>query len=146
MVNLKIGETFERIIEWLQANVGGLFDAISAGLTALIGAFETLFLVPPFYVVIVVLAGLAWLSAGWPVALFTAVGLFLVWGMGFWASTGETLALVLTSATVALALGIPLGIWAARNRGVSIVVVQSSTSCRPCRRSSTSSLLCCSSG
>ena len=43
----------------------------------------------------------------------TLLGLSLVYGMGLWEETMQTLALVLSSTGMALLLGIPLGIWMA---------------------------------
>jgi len=52
-------------------------------------------------------------KAGKGVALFSVLGLLLIWGMGFWEPTMETLALVLSSTFIALLIGVPLGVWTA---------------------------------
>lgn len=49
------------------------------------------------------------------VGVFTALGLLLIYGMGFWVETMQTLALVLSSTIIALMIGVPLGIWTARS-------------------------------
>jgi glycine betaine/proline transport system permease protein len=49
------------------------------------------------------------------IGIFTLVGMLLIYHMGLWTETMETLALVLTSVLVALLIGIPLGIWASKN-------------------------------
>jgi len=59
------------------------------------------------------MAILAWKKAGKGVALFSVLGLLLIWGMGFWEPTMETLALVLSSTFIALLIGVPLGVWTA---------------------------------
>jgi glycine betaine/proline transport system permease protein len=67
-------------------------------------------------VMIFLLTVLAWISAGRGLALFSLIGFMLVVSMGFWVPTMESLALVLSATIFALILGIPLGIYAARNR------------------------------
>ena len=59
---------------------------------------------------------LAWYKAGKGTAVLTLLGLFLIYGMGFWEQTMQTVALVLSSTVIALILGVPLGIWTAQNR------------------------------
>lgn len=64
---------------------------------------------------IAVMAALAWLLAGNGVAIFSVAGLALVWSMGLWLPTVESLALALAATLFALITGIPLGIAAARS-------------------------------
>lgn len=61
----------------------------------------------PFYVTIALLAILAWYKSGKGVSIFTILGLLLIWGMGFWNETMQTLALVLSSTIIALIMGLP---------------------------------------
>ena len=49
------------------------------------------------------------IKSGRGTGLFTLLGLSLVYGMGLWEETMQTLALVLSSTGMALLLGIPLG-------------------------------------
>ncbi|MFP2962929.1 ABC transporter permease [Myxococcus sp. 1LA] len=85
-------------------------------LTACISGLEQVLLLPPSYAIIAVLMVLAWRLSGLGTAVFTALGMLLIQDMGLWQATMETLALVLSSALVALVLGIPLGIWASYSR------------------------------
>ncbi|MEZ4584063.1 MAG: ABC transporter permease subunit [Caldilineaceae bacterium] len=65
----------------------------------------------------VVMAGvgvLCYFAGGWRLALFGAAGLFLIGLMGLWDAAMDTLSQVLV-ATLSRCMGIPLGIWAARN-------------------------------
>lgn len=48
--------------------------------------------------------------------MFTVFGLLLIWSMGFWNETMQTLALVLSSTIIALIIGLPLGIWSANSQ------------------------------
>ncbi len=122
MINIPIGKVFEVIIDWLTDNFDPLFDAISYVLTEMIGIFESGLLVIPSYIMIVILAALAWWLAGRGVGIFTLVGMFVVDGMGIWDKTMTTLALVISSTLVALIIGIPTGIGASRNNVVERIV------------------------
>ena len=62
--------------------VGGFIDTFQDGLTWI-----------PFYVMILGLALLAWFKAGKGVGVFTALGLLLIYGMGFWVETMQTFGL-----------------------------------------------------
>ena len=65
---------------------------------------------------------LAGVLAGWRLALLAVVGFTSLGVLGLWSESMETLALILISVIVALAIGIPLGIWAGRNPRVERVL------------------------
>lgn len=122
MIDLKIGETFENIINWLVENWAGFFDAISNGIQGILTGFEWLLLLAHPLIVIGIFAVLAWFTAGRGIAIFTLIGFLLIFNLGFWVVTMETLALVLTAVVVALVFAIPIGIWAAKSNTVQNVV------------------------
>ncbi|MCQ4912740.1 glycine/betaine ABC transporter, partial [Phocaeicola vulgatus] len=72
-------------------------DAINVGIGGFIDGFQTILMWIPFYVTIALLAILAWYKSGKGVSIFTILGLLVIWGMGFWIETMQTLALVLSS-------------------------------------------------
>lgn len=113
---IKIGKYIEQFINWLTHNCGPFFKTIKIGVEAMVNSVQWLLTFTPFYVVIALLAILAWRRAGWGVGVMTLLGLGLIYGMGYWGQTMETLALILVSAVIALLIGIPLGIWAAKNK------------------------------
>lgn len=112
---IKIGKYIEQFINWLTHNFGPFFKTVKIGVEAAVGSVQWLLTFTPFYIVIALLTLLAWKRAGWGVGMATLLGLGLIYGMGYWEQTMETLALILVSAAIALLIGIPLGIWAAKN-------------------------------
>ncbi|MFI5392486.1 MAG: ABC transporter permease [Myxococcota bacterium] len=62
------------------------------------------------------------LLAGWKMALLAGLGFLSLGVLGLWESSMETLALILVAVTVALLIGIPLGIWAGRNPKVDRIL------------------------
>jgi glycine betaine/proline transport system permease protein len=113
---IKVGKYIEQFINWLTHNCGPFFKTVKVGVEAMVNSVQWLLTFTPFYVVIALLALLAWRRAGWGVGVMTLLGLGLIYGMGYWSQTMETLALILVSAVIALLIGIPLGIWAAKNK------------------------------
>lgn len=72
-----------------------------------------------------VLTGAACLAgyvAGWRMAVLTVAGVLVFGILGVWEESLQTLSLVVVSVVVALAIGVPLGIWAGRRPGVERVL------------------------
>jgi glycine betaine/proline transport system permease protein len=115
MINLDVGGFFENIITWLTENLGPVFDAISESVSSMLDAFEGLLMLPHPFILIALLVGLAWWVAKKGVGIFTLLGMLLIYSMGYWVPTMETLALVITSVVLALVIGIPIGIWSSKS-------------------------------
>ena len=114
---LPIGKAAESFINFLTANAAALFDAIAALLQFIINALLWLLQTPPPLMVMVVAAAathLAHRRVG--LTAFVAGGLILIINQGYWEQTTGTLALVLASAVLCMAAGVPLGIAAAHRR------------------------------
>lgn len=122
MIRLPIGDVVEKAVYWMTDNWAGFFSGIKMVLLWIITSFEWLFTNIPFFVIILLLALLAWKLAGRGTAIFTAVGLLVVVSINLWTETMETLALVVTATLVALIIGIPLGIWMSRSDTVNKIV------------------------
>ena len=112
---INIGQYIEMAINWMMVHFSTFFDAVNAGIGSFIIGFQHILFGIPFYITILVLAALAWMKAGRGMAIFTALGLLLIYGMGFWEATMQTLALVFSSTCLALIVGVPLGVWTANS-------------------------------
>ena len=107
---LPLGEAIETAIDFLTEN----FSFITKAFSNVVGnanevLVENLETIPPM-VLILLIALLAWRLAGRRIALFTLLGLALIWNLGLWAATIATISLVIASTLVAISLGIPIGI------------------------------------
>ncbi|RQO75846.1 glycine/betaine ABC transporter [Pedobacter sp. KBW06] len=111
---IHIGTYIEQFINWLTLHFATLFHVIKVVVESIVNSVEWILMFPPFYVIIALIAFLAWKRTGWGLMIFAILGLGLIWGMGYWAQTMATLALILSAAFIALLMGIPLGIWAAK--------------------------------
>lgn len=119
---IPLGRWIESFIDWLTATFDMVFAFVKDVLVAVFDPVSTLLSWPPWWVTAVVLAGLAFWAKGWRLGLGALLGFGLIVGVDQWDNAMVTLALVLVASLIALLLGIPLGIWAARNDRVSAAV------------------------
>ena len=122
MPHIDIGAPVGALVDWLTANFGPLFSVISTIMLVLLDAVLLVLTAPSPYIVIAVLVALALLERKWGFGLFTLIAFLLVLAMGLWVETMQTLALVVVATIIAVAIGIPVGIWAARSRRASSVI------------------------
>ncbi len=120
--HLPLGRWVSDSIDWLLATVPWLFDAISAVMQVLVEGLTDVLVSPPPILWIVVFTVVALVLRGPWLALYTLLAFLLVVSLELWAETMQTLALVLVAAVIAAAIGVPLGILAARHRAVSVAV------------------------
>ncbi|WP_241331077.1 ABC transporter permease [Chryseobacterium arthrosphaerae] len=113
---IDIGQYVETAINWLTENGKPVFDVIKHIGNSSIMGIEWVLTNTPFYVIILFFTLLALWKAGKGVAVITAAGLSLIFLMGLWKETMETLALIFVSTITALILSIPLGIFAAKSK------------------------------
>ncbi len=119
---IPLGGWIESLESWLEDHLQPLFDVIRTIIGSVVDGFELLFLTIPAPITILLLTGIAYVLGRWRLAAFTAIGFLLIWNLGLWDPTMQTLALVLTSAAVSIVLGVPLGIWCAQRNTVRNVV------------------------
>jgi len=119
---LPLDDWIEAIVEGLDEHLGVVFDLISVGIGGLVDLFQAILTGLPFWIVILLFALIAYRAGKWTMALFTFIGLLLIQNLGYWEHSMETLALVLTAALISVVIGIPTGIWCAKNESVQRVV------------------------
>jgi glycine betaine/proline transport system permease protein len=113
--NIPLGDWIAAGVEYLQDNAAGAFDGISAVIGAIVDGVESALLFLPGWLVAAVIVLIALSRVGWRFAIFSALSLILIVGMGLWEETMSTLALILSATAVSLVIGVPLGIWASRS-------------------------------
>jgi glycine betaine/proline transport system permease protein len=96
-------------VAWL---TGGLKDGFSY---AVLNPLETIFTQAPFWLVIGVIAGITALVSGLRPAVVAAASFLLIFAMGLWQDSMETLLQVLVATIFTLVIGVALGIAAARS-------------------------------
>ena len=136
MTDIPIGDWVEQAVEWLSTNASGFFNGITAGIDSMVTGLQSVLLFPNDFLTIALLALIAYLltskghkffskgawKAGGGITIFTILGLTLLQFMGYWDETMQTIALILVSALIALAIGIPLGVYASRNDALDQII------------------------
>lgn len=123
MPRIPVGDVIDAIVQWLIEYAGGLFDVLAAVLLKLVDAVYIALAAPIQYVLIAILAVLAAVATRRVgMVVFTVLAFLLVDGMELWTETVQTLAVVLVAATIAVAIGVPVGILGAFNTRASRVL------------------------
>jgi glycine betaine/proline transport system permease protein len=119
---IPLAEWTESGVDWITDTFEGAFDLLDTVIDIVIGSLEFALLTPPALLMVAILGVIAFFLAGWRVALFTVLGLLFVISLDLWEAAMQTLALVLAATVVALAIGIPIGIVAAKSAAVEGVI------------------------
>ena len=113
---IPIGAWGKEFFDFLTTNFSWFFDRLSDGLKSLLESLIDLMLWIPPVVLVVLIAALGWrLQKSWKLALAVAIGLLFIINQGLWKETVETLVLVVAATAASMAIGVPIGIWAAHN-------------------------------
>lgn len=119
---IPVGDWATAIVDFITATGGGFFDAVRAVFGGSYEAVDWALATPPFWVVILFFVALSVWARGWIFGSGAAIGLVLIAGLDQWGNAMDTLALTLVAATIAIAISIPIGIWAARSNAASAVI------------------------
>lgn len=112
------GEFLAPAVDWLNANLHGLFVLISQVVEAVLGVVERALLAPHPYVLIGIVFVAAFIFATKRVAVFAALMLAFCLFSGLWVASMQTIALVSVAVLISVAIAFPLGVLAARVKGV----------------------------
>ena len=113
---IPIGRWGKAFFDFLTTNFEWFFDSIADGVTLVLDGLIDLLLWFPSVILVALIAALAWwLQKSWKLALAVALGLLFIVNQGLWKETVETIVLVVGAAAASMAIGIPVGIWAAHS-------------------------------
>jgi glycine betaine/proline transport system permease protein len=116
---IPIGAWGKEFFTFLTTNFAWLFDSIARGLTFALESIVSLLLFFPPLILVAAIAALAWyLQKSWRLAVVTALGLLFIINQGLWKETVETIVLVVAATSASMAIGVPIGIWAAHNERI----------------------------
>ncbi|MGH8434551.1 MAG: ABC transporter permease [Pseudomonas sp.] len=119
------------IADWVNAwvddlvtNYGDVFRQISDTLLWAIVNLEGLLRATPWWLMLALVAGIAWHATRRALPTLVIVGLlFLVGAVGLWDKLMQTLALMLVATLISVLIGIPLGILSARSDRLRAVLM-----------------------
>jgi glycine betaine/proline transport system permease protein len=113
---LPLGNYTEKFVDWLVDNGASFFDAISESLEWMIALFtDALLWFNPIAFIVLVVAIALYFRRSIGLAVYAVVALLLIWNLGYWVETMQTLALVLYATLFCMLIGLPIGIYAAHN-------------------------------
>jgi glycine betaine/proline transport system permease protein len=118
-MKIPIGRWGKQFFDFLTSNFSWFFRSISNSLKAVLdGLIELILVVPPVVAVLAIAALALYLQRSWKLAIAVVIGLAFIVNQGLWKETVETLVLVVAAAAASMAIGVPLGIWAAHSERV----------------------------
>ena len=117
-----IADGVDRATKWLTTTGDFIFDPISNAIENAIFWIKKALLWIPWPVLVASVAILAVRLAGPAVGIFTVIALLLIGLCGLWPASMETMALMVTSVAISVALAIPLGIMGARSDRMDAVM------------------------
>ena len=111
---IPLGRWAQDIFDWLQMHGGWFFDGLAEVMGWLIDQLLWILQAPgPIVIAVIVTAASYWLQRNWKVSLFVFLGFLFIVNQGYWEETTESLALVISSCIICMAIGVPIGIFAA---------------------------------
>ena len=121
---IPVGQWGKEFFAVLTTHFQWFFNTLSEGIAAALESLVDVLLLAPPLALIVAAAGIAWLlQRSLKLALGTALGLLFILNQGLWKETLETLVLVVGATSLSMAIGVPIGIWAAHNEKVYRVLL-----------------------
>ncbi|MYW46871.1 ABC transporter permease/substrate binding protein [Streptomyces sp. SID161] len=122
MPRIRLGDWVDSGVDWLVNHLSWLFDAVKAVMEGMYDGIDSVLAAPQPLLMAGILAVVAWWLRGLLAGVLAFAGFALVDSLDLWDQAMSTLALVLVATVIALVIGIPLGIWAARSQAVSAAV------------------------
>ena len=111
---IPVGMWAKTVVDWLQANGASVFDGIAAAMTTLIDWLLWLLQTPHPLIIAALAVGLTWyLQRSWRVCLLVLLSFLFIINQGYWEAMTQSLTLVLSACVVCMAIGVPIGIFAA---------------------------------
>lgn len=119
---IPLGEWSEVAEEWIQSTLSWPLGILREIMLYANNGLEWLLHLPPWWLMALIAAGLAWWLQSWKLAAGTVISFAIIQGVDQWENAMDTLALVIVATLLAALLAIPIGILAAKNRAVSLAV------------------------
>ena len=119
---LPLGDWVDQAVKFVVENDGGTLEAMGAWIGTLTESLEMGLQALPVWLIAGLLVVLGFWRVGWKFALFCLGCCYVIYATGFWPQTMVTLALIIASTAISLLVGLPLGIWVAKNDRVAAII------------------------
>lgn len=119
---IPIGNWVDAIIQALRTAIGPITRVISTFLSGFMGLLsDALIFIPPF-ILILIISAVAYKLASQRVAIFSFLGLSLIYNIGLWEESIITITMILVAVFISLLIGLPTGILSTRYEMVHKIV------------------------
>ena len=120
---LSIAKPLDDAVRWVEVTFAGATDTVKNAVSAwLLDPIQTVLTTSPWWLIVAGCAGIASIVSSLRAALVVSIALILIVLLQVWEHAMQTLTMVIVSVVLTMAIGIALGVWAARNRIVSAVL------------------------
>ncbi|MCR6672283.1 proline/glycine betaine ABC transporter permease [Devosia ginsengisoli] len=110
-------------LNWVVRNWGDEFEAAAYPLLMLLKAIEDLLIATPWWLIMAILVGIAWLATrNWKLPVVVLVSLLFLGMMDLWKDAMTTMALMIAATITAIVISIPVGVWMSRSLTVRNVI------------------------
>ncbi|ODT70171.1 MAG: ABC transporter permease [Pelagibacterium sp. SCN 63-23] len=110
-------------LNWVVRNWGGELEAAAYPLLMLLNAIERLLVATPWWLIFIIVVGVAWLATrSWKLPALVFVSLLFLGVMGLWRDAMATTALMLAATLTVIVASIPIGVWMSRSLRVRQVI------------------------
>ena len=115
--------------DWINSGVdsfldfsGNSLDSFSDKVDVLVNGLYDMLAFLPWWLLIAIVAIIAWRVSGWKLAAGSAIGLALIYNLGLWMDLLDTITMVIFAALISVLIGIPLGIIAGRSNAFHRII------------------------
>ena len=103
-------------LNWVVRNWSDELEAAAYPLLVLLKAIENLLVATPWWLIMAILAGIAWLSTRrWQLPVIVVASLLFLGVMDLWTDAMTTMALMMAATLTAILISIPVGVWMSRS-------------------------------
>lgn len=115
---LPLVDWIDSLVNWLRINASFIFNPIRDFINFVVELFIRIFdIFPPLVFILIITVFAFYLTKKVKgITMFAPIALLLIWNLDYWEDMIITLSTVVTSALIAIILGIPLGILTSKSR------------------------------
>lgn len=119
---LPIADWINYLVDGLVSSIGPQLHAFSDELGMVIDNLTNLLVGVPWWLIVALVAALAYQAGKWKLAVGTVLGLLLIYNLHLWDHMISTFVLVLISSLISIIIGLPIGILCARSESVQRIL------------------------
>ncbi len=115
----------DKLVDWLRIHAAFIFNPIRDFINFMVEFFIKIFSIfpPLLFIILVTLLAFYLTKKIKGITIFAPISLLLIWNLKYWDEMIITLSIVVTSALIAIILGIPLGIWTSKNKTAEKIIM-----------------------